>query len=49
MKTIRCTLGWQAYVKRQSEDSQYLACRRCGQDGPAAGRSPTPFGAGGAG
>ena len=49
MKDIRCMLGWHAYAKRQIEDSQALACRRCGMDGPAAGRSPTPFGAGGAG
>ena len=34
MKDLRCALGLHAYVKKQIEDSQYVACRRCGKDKP---------------
>jgi hypothetical protein len=49
VKDLRCLLGMHTWQKKQIEDSQYLVCRRCGKDRPAAGHSPTPFGAGGAG
>ena len=37
MKDVRCMLGWHAFQRRQVEDSQFMECRRCGQDRPPPG------------
>jgi len=32
MKDIRCLVGLHHWQKKQIEESQYVACRRCGKD-----------------
>ena len=32
MKDIRCMVGMHQWQKKQIEDSQYVACARCGKD-----------------
>jgi hypothetical protein len=32
MKDIRCTLGLHKWKKQQIENSQFVACQRCGKD-----------------
>lgn len=47
MKDVRCMLGMHKWQRRQVEDSQYLACVRCGRDRPAAPAGPLGRGVGG--
>lgn len=32
MTNLRCLLGFHRWERRRNEDSQYLACRRCGKE-----------------
>lgn len=51
VKDLRCMLGWHDYKRRQTEDSQYFECARCGKDRPGNRPSSNPWmgSAGGAG
>lgn len=47
VKDLRCMLGMHKWRKRQVEDSQYLACARCGRERNTIPPGPTGTGIGG--